>query len=178
MRIREAVPVTARVVRWSGGPGAGKTRQLLAYCEREAEQGATVRDLAVMSFSRAQTADLADRLRVVFPGETRRAIRARCTTIHAAALAACRDAGLVGDPRTQVITPDGRGAVHYREFAEAEGLPYDPAVGTDEDDRPRAALPFGNQIVGLDAYLTATLGEPGGWRPAAQALGFSVPAGG
>jgi len=53
--------MSAEVVRWTGGPGSGKTYQLLQDVRQEVEDGRTLDDLCLMSFSRAQATDLAPR---------------------------------------------------------------------------------------------------------------------
>jgi superfamily I DNA/RNA helicase len=174
----EAVRMTADLIRWRGGPGAGKSSTLIAYCRAEADAGAGTSDLAVMTFSRSQAADLAARLHAaVFPDADARAIAAMCTTIHGAALRQCLAAGLIESPREQVIQPgDRKKAAVYQTFMDAHGLAFDPAIGADdEEDRTRSDLPVGNQVIALAAYLSATLRRPGEWREAAAALGLSVP---
>ncbi|KUK59736.1 MAG: UvrD/REP helicase [Methanoculleus marisnigri] len=72
--------MSADLIRWTGGPGSGKTHQLLEDVRREVEDGRTLGDMILMTFSRSQAADLADRLaRSVFPGEDRKDILRRET---------------------------------------------------------------------------------------------------
>jgi len=67
--------MSADLIRWTGGPGSGKTYQLLEMVRGEVEAGRTLDDMILMTFSRSQAADLADRLaRSVFPGEDRKDI--------------------------------------------------------------------------------------------------------
>jgi len=170
--------MTADLIRWRGGPGAGKSTTLIAYVRSEAAAGAGTGDLAVMTFSRSQAADLAARLHAaVFPDAGAGTMRSMCTTIHGAALRQCLAAGLIENPRAQVIQPgDRRKAAIYQTFMDAHGLAFDPAVGTDDDEeRSRSDLPVGNQVVALAAYLSATLRTADAWREAAAALGLAVP---
>ncbi|MDR9815177.1 MAG: hypothetical protein RJR34_00020 [Candidatus Methanoculleus thermohydrogenotrophicum] len=52
--------------------------------------------MILMTFSRSQAADLADRLaRSVFPGEDRKDILRRCATVDGMTLRAVRAAGLI-----------------------------------------------------------------------------------
>lgn len=170
--------MTADLIRWRGGPGAGKSTTLIEFCRAEVEAGATIGDLAVMTFSRSQADDLGARLHAaVFPDAGEKAITQVCTTIHSAALKGCIAAGLIENPRDQVIQPGDRKKIPiYRAFMDKYDLEYDPTVGTDEDeDRTRADLPIGNQVIALAAYLTATLRSPDEWQEAAAALGLAVP---
>lgn len=169
--------MTTELIRWRGGPGAGKSTALIEYVRSEVEAGTRIGDIAVMTFSRAQAADLASRLHAaVFPDASAKEVLRLCTTIHGAALRECMAAGLIEDPRQQVIQPgDRRKAPIYQAFMNERGLEYDPLVGTDEDeDRSRADLPIGNQVIALAAYLSATLRGPEDWQNAAEALGLAV----
>lgn len=168
----------AELIRWTGGPGAGKTWALLEDVRRELTGGRTLRDMCLMTFSRSQAADLAARLRAtVLPDEAPTAILSRCATIDAIALRACRAAGLIDNPKTQVIQPgDRHAAAVYAAFMEAHGLPYDPAIGgLDGEDPARALLPIGNQLVMIGGFLQATLQPPEAWRQAAGAMGLETP---
>lgn len=169
--------MTAELIRWRGGPGAGKSTALIEYVQAEVAAGAGIGDLAVMTFSRSQAADLAGRIHAtVFPDASAGAIRRLCSTIHACALRECMVAGLIDDPHQQIIQPGGRHTTEYQTFMTAHTLEYDPTIGTDDDeDRSRANLPIGNQLIALNAYLQATMRDPDEWREASSALGLAVP---
>lgn len=169
--------MSADLIRWTGGPGSGKTYQLLEMVRGEVETGRTLDDMILMTFSRSQAADLADRLaRSVFPGEDRKDILRRCATVDGIALRAGRAAGLISDSPDQIIVPTGKGAKKaipvYREFMQAHGIPYTPNAYAPEDGDPvaRAKLPAGNQILEINAYLSATMQPPAAWQYAAAAL--------
>ena len=169
--------MSADLIRWTGGPGSGKTYQLLEMVRGEVETGRTLDDMILMTFSRSQAADLADRLaRSVFPGEDRKDILRRCATVDGIALRAGRAAGLISDSPDQIIVPTGKGAKKaipvYREFMQAHGIPYTPNAYAPEDGDPvaRAKLPAGNQILEINAYLSATMQPPAAWQYAASAL--------
>jgi superfamily I DNA/RNA helicase len=170
--------MTAELIRWRGGPGAGKSTALVEYVRSEVTAGMTIDDLAVMTFSRSQAADLAGRIHAtVFPDASTKAILRMCSTIHACGLRQCMSTGLIEDPRKQVIQHGGqKNAAPYQTFMTAHGLEYDPTIGTDDDeDRSRADQPIGNQLIAINAYLQATLHNPDEWREAAAALGLAVP---
>ena len=169
--------MSADLIRWTGGPGSGKTHQLLEMVRGEVETGRTLDDLILMTFSRSQAADLADRLaRSVFPGEDRKDILRRCATVDGIALRAGRAAGLISASPDQIIVPTGKGAKKaipvYREFMQAHGIPYTPNAYAPEDGDPvaRAKLPAGNQILEINAYLSATMRPAEDWQYAAAAL--------
>ena len=169
--------MSADLIRWTGGPGSGKTHQLLEMVRGEVETGRTLDDLILMTFSRSQAADLADRLaRSVFPGEDRKDILRRCATVDGIALRAVRAAGLISYSPDQIIVPTGKGAKKsipiYREFMQAHKIPYTPNAYTPDDGDPvaRAKLPAGNQILEINAYLSATMQPAEAWQYAASAL--------
>lgn len=170
--------MTAEVFRWRGGPGAGKTWHLLEDVRQQAEAGRTIEDMNLMSFSRAQAADLETRLReTVFLDADPKTVRDRCSTIDAAILRACKSAGLIYDSREQVIQPGPKKAEVYLTFMESRDLRYDPKIGTETDDDliPRQDLPIGNQLLMIGSYLAATMQPPEAWKKAAGALGLQPP---
>lgn len=166
--------MSADLIRWTGGPGSGKTYQLLEDVRREVEAGRTLDDMILMTFSRSQAADLVERLaRSVFPDEDRKDILRRCATVDAIALRAVREAGLISHSPDQIIVPGAKKAIPvYREFMQANGIPYTPNAYSPEDGDPvaRAALPAGNQILEINAYLSATMQPAEAWQYAASAL--------
>jgi hypothetical protein len=166
--------MSADLIRWTGGPGSGKTYQLLEMVRGEVEDGRTLDDMILMTFSRSQAADLADRLsRSVFPNEDQKDILRRCATVDAIALRAVRAAGLISQSPDQIIVPGAKKAIPvYREFMQANGIPYTPNAYSPEDGDPvaRAALPAGNQILEINSYLSATMQAPAAWQYAASAL--------
>ena len=168
--------MSAHLIRWTGGPGSGKTYQLLEMVRGEVEDGRTLDDMILMTFSRSQAADLADRLaRSVFPGEDRKDILRRCATVDGMTLRAVRAAGLISNSPDQIIVPGAKKAIPvYREFMQAHGIPYAPGAYAPDDGDPvaRAKLPAGNQILEINAYLSATMRPAEDWQYAAAALGL------
>jgi len=169
--------MSADLIRWTGGPGSGKTYQLLEMVRGEVEAGRTLDDMILMTFSRSQAADLVERLaRSVFPDEDRKDILRRCATVDGIALRAGRAAGLISDSPDQIIVPTGKGAKKsipiYREFMQAHKIPYTPNACAPDDGDPvaRAKLPAGNQILEINAYLSATMRPAEDWQYAAAAL--------
>lgn len=168
--------MAADVIRWTGGPGSGKTYQLLRDVQQEYVAGRSIDDLSLMSFSRSQAADLAKRLHAdVFSRERKTIVRARVATIDATALRACRSAGFIENPREQIIQPgEKKSGEIYGKFMRDNRIPYNPVVLASDDDDPvsRASLPVGNQIVEINAYLAATMQGEAAWARAASALGL------
>lgn len=166
--------MSADLIRWTGGPGSGKTYQLLEMVRGEVEAGRTLDDMILMTFSTSQAADLADRLsRSVFPDEDQKDILRRCATVDAITLRAVRAAGLISQSPDQIIVPGAKNAIPvYREFMQAAGIPYTPNAYAPEDGDPvaRAKLPPGNQALEINAYLSATMQAPAAWQYAASAL--------
>ncbi len=164
------------VVRWTGGPGSGKTYQLLEDVRREVETGRTLDDMILMTFSRSQSSDLAERLsRSAFPDESKKDILRRCATIDAITLRTVRAAGLIDYDPGVVIVPGAKKAIPvYQEFMQAHGIPYNPhpPVTDDGDPATRASLPAGNQLLEISGYLSATMQGPEAWRYAAHNLGL------
>ena len=164
------------VARWTGGPGSGKTYQLLQDVQQEVEVGRTLEDMALMTFSRSQSADLADRLsRSVFMDADRKDILRRCATIDAITLRATRDTGLIDYGPDVVIVPGAKKSIPiYLEFMRKHRIPYNPHPPVTDDGDPvtRAKLPAGNQILEISGYLTATMQPPEAWRYAAYSLGL------
>lgn len=170
--------MAAKVLRWQGGPGSGKTWQLLQYIRSEVAGGVNISDFAVMSFSRAQAADMAKKMQdTVFPDVDMKAILQQCKTIDGHALRACRSAGLIGNSRDVVIQPGNRKSNQiYSAFMEVNDLEFDPWLNTEDDQRPaQGEVPIGNQLVTLNAYLTSTMRPAEDWQNAAEALGLSMP---
>lgn len=165
----------SEVIRWRGGPGAGKSSALLQYVQTELDTGRGIGDIAIMTFSRSQAADLAGRLHALLPDTPADEVLPRVATIDATALRACRAAGLVDDPRETVIQPDDtRKRWVYEEFMKNHGLEYDPTVSDDDDESTRANLPIGNALIALNGYLSATMRQPEEWQVAAANLGLSI----
>jgi len=166
--------MSADLIRWTGGPGSGKTYQLLEDSRREVEAGRTLDDMILMTFSRSQAADLAARLsQTVFPGNDRKDILRRCATVDAIALRSVRAAGLISHSPEQIIVPGAKKAIPvYSQFMQAHGIPYTPYAIAPEDGDPvaRAALPAGNQILEINAYLSTTMQPAEAWQYAAAAL--------
>ena len=50
--------MSADLIRWTGGPGSGKTYQLLEMVRGEVETGRTLDDMILMTFSRIRSSSI------------------------------------------------------------------------------------------------------------------------
>lgn len=122
---------SATVTKIIGAPGSGKTYRLLRYVERErTEHGVDLRDLMFCTFSRAARRDAKDRIARLYDTDTYD-LDKRVKTVHAAALAACRHAGLInltGEHGDEIISMSANPDV-FAEFF----MRHHPAVDYDTD---------------------------------------------
>lgn len=155
MELVNAVGVT----RYVAGPGCGKTYTLLQQVRIEVEEyGTCLRDLAFMTFARSQAEDVKNRIGDIFPTAGAEEIGTAVTTLHAAALRACRAAGVL-DSNARIIVEGSRKDRHYFEdFARLHHLPYDWArsrkVAPDDDSLiGRKEDPPGNALFKIARYI-------------------------
>ncbi|NBK23326.1 MAG: ATP-dependent helicase, partial [Spirochaetia bacterium] len=99
-------------------------------------------------------------------------------TIDATAFRACKAAGLI-DSGHQILHPgDKKHDKLFSDFMEVNHLPYDPrAWSSDADDEGDFRnVPYGNQLISLNNYLTCTMRAPSSWLEYASQLGITIPA--
>lgn len=167
------------IIRWSGGPGSGKTRQLVEYLKGEVEAGTPVHDITPMTFSKTQAGDFAHRIEEALPDEDPKTISQQCRTIHSTVLKSCIAAGLIDirkDGPHKIIEPGNQGKETrkaYESFMKEHHLPYAATHRTEEGDEVDKKN-LGNQLIALNAYLTATMLPPARWRTAAFEIGASL----
>src|SRR6056297_4032817 len=102
------------VTRLFGGPGSGKTTALLDHVEEILEEDdVTVRDILVVSYTRAAAAEVRERLAERLD-ENPRALRGNVSTMHAKAY------DLLKLSRGDVV-----GESDKEDFCEEFGLPYE-----------------------------------------------------
>jgi len=169
--------MSADLIRWTGGPGSGKTYQLLEMVRGEVEAGRTLDDMILMTFSRSQAGR---------PGRSSRPIGLprRGPERHPPAV---RDGGRdrpscgpCGRPDLRLPRSDhrtnGRGCEEGDPgvpgvYAGARDPVYPNAYAPEDGDPvARAKLPAGNQILEINAYLSATMRPAEDWQYAAAAL--------
>jgi len=147
------------VTRYTAGPGTGKTFTLLKQVKHEAaEYGTQIRDLIFSTFTRSQTAEVAGRIRDIYPDASEKEIGSSVCTLHAAAYRSCRAAGLIESGDQVIIEGMKKSAEHFEGFCRIHHLPYDlaRARGTAPDDDRGVGNrdePAGNVLFKVARYI-------------------------
>jgi DNA helicase-2/ATP-dependent DNA helicase PcrA len=139
------------VIRLFGGPGSGKTTALLDRVEELLEDDEIeVRDVLVVSYTRAAAAEIRERLAERL-GESPRALRGNVSTMHAKAY------DLLNLSRGDVV-----GESDKEEFCDQYGLEFEDEY---EGSRRRSArsTTLGNKIIATSQWLQRTRREVGDW---------------
>ena len=140
------------VTRLFGGPGSGKTTALLNRVEEllESEEDVDMRDVLVVSYTRAAAAEVRDRLAERLD-TTPRALRGNVCTMHAKAY------DLLNLSRGDVV-----GESDKKEFCEDYGLEYEDEY---EGSRRRSArsTTLGNKVIATSQWLQRTRRDVGDW---------------
>ncbi|MFB6084812.1 MAG: UvrD-helicase domain-containing protein [Halorientalis sp.] len=141
---------TPEVVRLFGGPGSGKTTALLDRVERLQDEGADVRDILVVSYTRAAAAEIRERLAERLD-MTPRALRGNVSTMHAKAYE------LLDLSRGDVV-----GESDKEEFCEEYGIEYEDE---NKGARRRSArsTTIGNKIIATSQWLQRTRRDVADW---------------
>ncbi|RQD80982.1 MAG: ATP-dependent helicase [Methanocalculus sp. MSAO_Arc2] len=167
----------ADVLRWRGGPGSGKTTQLIGYLADELERGMCFEGIHVMTFSRSQATDLRERIGTILPDLEPTDIKNQVRTIDSSAFRACRLSNLIGPGPQHIMTPgSSRWDAEYEKFMSENNLPYDPqAWQIDQDDEGNLReLQIGNQILILSAHLSNTMKSVNDWMEVAYRIGLKI----
>jgi DNA helicase-2/ATP-dependent DNA helicase PcrA len=143
---------TTQVVRLFGGPGSGKTTALLNRVEQllEEEDDVEVRDILVVSYTRAAAAEIRERLAERLD-MTPRALRGNVSTMHAKAY------DLLNLSRGDVV-----GESDKEEFCEQFGIEYEDEY---EGSRRRSArsTTLGNKVIATSQWLQRTSRDVVDW---------------
>jgi DNA helicase-2/ATP-dependent DNA helicase PcrA len=142
---------TTQVVRLFGGPGSGKTTALLDRVEELlAEEDVDVRDVLVVSYTRAAAAEIRERLAERLD-MTPRALRGNVSTMHAKAY------DLLNLSRGDVV-----GESDKEEFCEEFGIEYEDEY---EGSRRRSArsTTLGNKVIATSQWLQRTSRDVADW---------------
>ena len=142
---------STEVIRLFGGPGSGKTTALLDRVEGLLEQeDVEVRDVLVVSYTRAAAAEVRDRLADRLD-TTPRALRGNVCTMHAKAY------DLLNLSRGDVVSESDK-----KEFCEEYGLDFE---GEYEGSRRRSArsTALGNKVIATSQWLQRTDRDVGDW---------------
>ena len=141
---------TPEVIRLFGGPGSGKTTALLDRVEQLQDEGADVRDILVVSYTRAAAAEIRERLAERLD-TTPRALRGNVCTMHAKAYE------LLNLSRGDVV-----GESDKEEFCEEYGIEYEDE---NKGARRRSArsTTIGNKVIATSQWLQRTRRDVADW---------------
>ncbi len=143
---------TTQVVRLFGGPGSGKTTALLDRVEQLLEENSDVdvRDVLVVSYTRAAAAEIRERLAERLD-TTPRSLRGNVCTMHAKAY------DLLNLSRGDVV-----GESDKEEFCDQFGLEFEDEY---EGSRRRSArsTTLGNKVIATSQWLQRTRRDVGDW---------------
>src|SRR6056297_2639592 len=143
---------STEVTRLFGGPGSGKTTALLDRVEEliESNDDLDVRDILVVSYTRAAAAEIRERLADRLD-TTPRALRGNVCTMHAKAYE------LLNLSRGDVV-----GESDKEEFCEQFGIEYEDEY---EGSRRRSArsTTLGNKIIATSQWLQRTRRDVADW---------------
>ncbi|WP_299269780.1 UvrD-helicase domain-containing protein [Halorientalis sp.] len=137
-------------VRLFGGPGSGKTTALLDRVEELQEAGADVRDILVVSYTRAAAAEIRERLAERLD-TTPRALRGNVCTMHAKAYE------LLNLSRGDVVSESDK-----EEFCGEYGIEYEDE---NKGARRRSArsTTIGNKVIATSQWLQRTCRDVADW---------------
>ena len=141
---------STEVVRLFGGPGSGKTTALLDRVEELIEDGVDVRDVLVVSYTRAAAAEIRERLAERLD-ESPRALRGNVSTMHAKAY------DLLNLSRGDVVSESDK-----EEFCDDYGLEFEDEY---EGSRRRSArsTTLGNKVIATSQWLQRTRRDVSDW---------------
>ncbi|MFB6091951.1 MAG: UvrD-helicase domain-containing protein [Haloquadratum sp.] len=141
----------ATVIRLFGGPGSGKTTALLDRVEDLLEQdGVTIRDVLVVSYTRAAAAEVRERLAERLDVSPR-ALKGNVATMHAKAYE------LLDLSRSDVVGEDDK-----KEFCEDYGVEFEDEYGG-AGRRTARSTTIGNKIIATSQWLQRTRRDVADW---------------
>ncbi len=142
----------ARVTRLFGGPGSGKTTELLDRVEDIlAQDGVTVKDLLVVSYTRAAANEVRERLAERLDVDPR-SLQGNVCTMHAKAYE------LLNLSRGDVV-----GEKDKQEFCEDFGLEYEDEY-SGSGRRTARSTTLGNKIIATSQWLQRTRRQVADWH--------------
>ncbi|MFC6940974.1 UvrD-helicase domain-containing protein [Salinirubellus sp. GCM10025818] len=139
-----------QVTRLFGGPGSGKTTALLDRVDEMLDEGVEVRDILVVSYTRAAASEVRERLAERLD-RSPRSLKGNVSTMHAKAYE------LLNLSRGDVV-----GEKHKEEFCEEYGLEFEDEY---EGSRRRSArsTTIGNKIIATSQWLQRTHRDVADW---------------
>ncbi|MFC7200503.1 UvrD-helicase domain-containing protein [Halospeciosus flavus] len=139
------------VTRLFGGPGSGKTTALLDRVDEILDQeDVDVRDILVVSYTRAAAAEVRERLAERLD-ENPRSLRGNVSTMHAKAYE------LLDLSRSDVV-----GEQDKEEFCEDYGLPYEDEYSSGSRRTARSTT-LGNKVIATSQWLQRTGRDVADW---------------
>jgi DNA helicase-2/ATP-dependent DNA helicase PcrA len=139
-----------QVTRLFGGPGSGKTTALLDRVDEMLDEGVPVRDILVVSYTRAAASEVRERLAERLD-RSPRSLKGNVSTMHAKAYE------LLNLSRGDVV-----GEKHKEEFCEEYGIEFEDEY---EGSRRRSArsTTIGNKIIATSQWLQRTRRDVADW---------------
>ena len=144
------VDANPRVTRLFGGPGSGKTTALLDRVEGLLDEGVDVRDILVVSYTRAAAAEIRERLAERLD-ENPRALQGNVCTMHAKAYE------LLNLSRGDVVGEDEK-----EEFCEEYGIEFEDEYSGGARRTARSTT-LGNKIIATSQWLQRTRRDVADW---------------
>ncbi|RDZ43921.1 ATP-dependent DNA helicase Rep [Haloferax sp. Atlit-19N] len=139
------------VTRLFGGPGSGKTTALLDKVEEILEQdGVTIRDILVVSYTRAAAAEVRDRLAERLDINPR-SLKGNVSTMHAKAYE------LLSLSRNDVVGENDK-----QEFCEEYGIEFEDEYGG-AGRRTARSTTIGNKVIATSQWLQRTRRDVSDW---------------
>ena len=138
------------VTRLFGGPGSGKTTALLDRVEEILDSGVEIKDLLLVSYTRAAASEVRERL-AERRGLDPRTLRGNVSTMHAKAY------DLLNLSRGDVVSEK-----HKKEFCEDYGLDYEDEYRS-AGRRTARSTQLGNKIIATSQWLQRTNREVADW---------------
>ncbi|MFB6068986.1 MAG: UvrD-helicase domain-containing protein [Halobacterium sp.] len=139
------------VTRLFGGPGSGKTTALLDHVEEILEDDdVAVRDILVVSYTRAAAAEVRERLAERLDVNPR-SLRGNVATMHAKAYE------LLGLSRSDVVGEDDK-----EDFCEEYGIPFEDEYASGSRRTARSTT-LGNKVIATSQWLQRTGRDVADW---------------
>jgi DNA helicase-2/ATP-dependent DNA helicase PcrA len=140
----------AHVTRLFGGPGSGKTTALLDRVEDRLDSGVDVKDLLLVSYTRAAAAEVRERLAERLD-RTPRSLRGNVCTMHSKAY------DLLDLSRGDVVDEE-----HKEGFCEEYGIEYEDEYKSGSRRTARSTA-MGNKIIATSQWLQRTRRDVADW---------------
>jgi DNA helicase-2/ATP-dependent DNA helicase PcrA len=138
------------VIRLFGGPGSGKTTALLNRVDTLLEEGVDVRDILIVSYTRAAAQEIRERMAERLD-RSPTSLRGNVSTMHAKAYE------LLDLSRTDVV-----GEKHKKAFCEQYGIKFEDEYESSRRHSSRSTT-IGNKILDTSEWLQRTNREVADW---------------